>query len=78
MLPDSAASTHVHSKRYRGTISGVTAGSVCRRTDDSQPRVTVTTEKNRLPDKMSRMSKQTFLTKDRWSYNLNLFHLGIM
>lgn len=78
VLPDSAASTHVHSKRYRGTFSRVTAGSVCRGTDDGQPRVTVTTEKNRLSDKMSRISKQTILIKVRWNYNLNLFHLGII
>lgn len=68
MLPDSAASAHIHSKSYRGTISRVTAGSVCRGTDDSQPRVTVTTEKNRLSDEMSRMSKQTILIKNRWNY----------
>ena len=58
--------------------SRVTAGSVCRGTDDSQPRVTVTTEKNRLSGEMSRMSKQIILIQDSLNYNLTLFHLGIM
>ena len=34
----------------------VTAGSVSRGTDDSDPRVTVTTEKKSLSGEMSRMS----------------------
>ena len=55
MLPDSAASTHVHTKRYRGTFSGVTAGSICHGTDNGQPRVTITAEKDCLSTRMSRI-----------------------